>query len=157
MKLPFPDGDALAPLYRHLEACYPNEGCGVILQGTDGFRVAALENVYDRYHALDPDQFPRTARTAYLIEPAAWLNLSLEAERAGERIAFIVHSHCDVGAYFSHHDTEVAAPGGTPLHPGVAYLVVAVNTGVVDKARAFFWLNGGFVEAGLEPMSRQAG
>ncbi|MFL5319696.1 MAG: Mov34/MPN/PAD-1 family protein [Myxococcaceae bacterium] len=155
MNSPLPDISELGPLLRHLEACYPNEGCGVILKGPGGFRVVPLENVYDRYHAIDPEQFPRTARTAYLIDPRAWLKLSTEAEGRGEAVSHIVHSHADVGAYFSDEDKAMAAPEGQPLHPGVGYLVVAVNRGRVDNARLFQWASGSYFEVPIElPSSR---
>ena len=136
----------LEELYRHLEAAYPNEGCGVILKGPNGLRVLPLENVYDKYHRVDPEQYPRTSRTAYLIDPKAWLKISRESEQSGEQIAVIIHSHADVGAYFSDEDKAMAAPGGIPLHPGVDYLVVAVNNAKAEAAKLFRFSNGQFEE-----------
>ena len=136
----------LDELYRHLEAAYPNEGCGVILNGPNGYRVLPLENVYDRYHKVDPEQFPRSARTAYLIDPKAWLKISRECEQTGDQIVVIIHSHADVGAYFSDEDKAMAAPNGQPLHPGVDYLVVAVNDAKAEGAKLFRFKNGEFEE-----------
>lgn len=136
----------LHALYRHLEAAYPNEGCGVILEGPNGARVIPLENVYDKYHAVDPEAFPRTARTAYLIDPKAWLKLSRELDETKERVAIIVHSHADVGAYFSDEDKAMAAPNGEALHPGVDYLVVAVNKGKAEAAKLYRFKNKSFEE-----------
>src|SRR5438046_674254 len=60
---------------KHVESCYPEEGCGVIFTGPRGLRALALKSVYDKYHARFPDQFPRTNRTAYRID-------ELELQRA---------------------------------------------------------------------------
>lgn len=132
----------------HLEACYPDEGCGILFQAADGsLRVRPMENVYDRYHALDPVNYPRTARTAYLFEPREQLRVFEEADRLGESVACYFHSHADVGAYFSAEDRVMAAPDGVPLHPGVSYLVVAVDAGRATAARLYRWEGGDFAES----------
>lgn len=143
----------LSALYAHLEAAYPNEGCGVILDGPSGARVVPLENVYDKYARVDPETYPRSARTAYLIDPKAWLKLSRELEETKERIAIIVHSHADVGAYFSDEDKAMAAPNGEALHPGVDYLVVAVNQGRAEAAKLYRFKNRSFEEE-IVPLNR---
>ena len=62
------------------------------------------------------------------------------AEEAGAQLHAIVHSHPDVGAYFSKEDKEMALGGGAePLWPGVQYLVVSVREGKVDDARLYTW------------------
>ena len=51
------------------ERCYPLEACGLLLREADGTLVAvAAPNLQDRYHALDPDAYPRTARAAYKLK-----------------------------------------------------------------------------------------
>ena len=75
--------------------------------------------------------------------------LQAVAEDAGGRLWGIVHSHPDVGAYFSSEDREMAMGGGAePLWPGVAYLVVSVRQGAVDGLRIYTWdsLASDFVE-----------
>jgi proteasome lid subunit RPN8/RPN11 len=135
---------------RHLEACYPNEGCGVLLQSRDGsIRAQPLQNAYDRYHALDPATYPRTSRTAYLFDPREQLQMQLEADRRGETLICIFHSHADVGAYFSAEDRAMAAPDGEPLLPGVSYLVVAVDGGRATAARLYRWEHGDFAESAV--------
>jgi [CysO sulfur-carrier protein]-S-L-cysteine hydrolase len=130
----------LSAVIAHVESTYPNEGCGIILRGLDGkWRVQPMQNVYDKYHAVDPEGFPRTSRTAYFFDPREWLKASEEAERRGERVACLFHSHCDVGTYFSAEDKAMAAPDGEPLHPGVFYLVVAVDKGRASAAKVFWW------------------
>ncbi|HVE86396.1 MAG TPA: M67 family metallopeptidase [Myxococcales bacterium] len=138
----------LGPLLRHLEACYPNEGCGVVLRGAPGgpVRVRPMENAYDRYHAQDPEAFPRTSRTAYHLDPRELLAVFREADDRGEALACIFHSHADAGAYFSAMDRTLAAPDGEPLYPGVGYLVVAVDQGRATAARLYRFEAGDFRE-----------
>lgn len=116
---------------------YPNEGCGVIV-GTDwsDARHVEMENVYDRYHGVDPVAFPRTARTAYKMNDLKRARL---VEQAGGLLC-IWHSHADVGAYFSEEDVRAALGGGhEPLFPQTRYLVVSCRAGRVDDAVVFDW------------------
>ena len=137
----------LKEMLLHLQHAYPNEGCGLFIKGPGGWRTRVMENAYDRYHAKDPQGFPRTARTAYFFNPSEWLRVSTELEQTGESVGWIVHSHADVGAYFSAEDRAMAAPEGEPLMPGVSYLVVAVDGGKVTNAKVFWWAEGTFQEA----------
>lgn len=123
-----------------LEAAYPVEGCGLILEKDGQYRFLECENLADKYHALDPEQFPRTARHFYIIDPIEFIR----AEDRGERVAVIVHSHADVGDYFSDEDIAAATlPGPTPddpveaAHPGVDYLVVSTREDGADHATLF--------------------
>jgi proteasome lid subunit RPN8/RPN11 len=136
----------LSAMLRHLESCYPNEGCGLILQGKEGARIRPMQNAYDRYHERDPAQFPRTSRTAYRFDSKEWLQVTREAEAQGEEVVCIFHSHGDVGAYFSKEDQDMAAPEGEPVLPGVCYIVVAVNGGQSKAVRRYDWDGGQFSE-----------
>jgi [CysO sulfur-carrier protein]-S-L-cysteine hydrolase len=136
----------LEPLFAHVEAAYPSEGCGVIVAGDKGARIIPLANAYDRYHAKDPQRFPRTSRTAYLFDPKEFLHLQEALDASGEAMVCIFHSHADVGAYFSAEDVQSAAPDGEPLFPGVSYLVVAVDQARVTAAKLFHWQHGSFGE-----------
>ncbi|HLL54367.1 MAG TPA: M67 family metallopeptidase [Myxococcaceae bacterium] len=144
----------LGEVLRHLEACYPNEGCGLILRGPRGWTVRPMANVYDRYHAKDPERFPRTSRTAYLFDPKEWLAVSEQADREGVQVVCVFHSHADVGAYFSQEDREMAAPDGEAVLPGVSYLVVAVDGGKASAAKLFWWADNNFHEAPVSLPSR---
>lgn len=137
----------LSAVHRHLEARYPEEGCGVVFRRPDGtFRAVPLDNVYDVFRAKDPARYPRTNRTAYLFHPLRFQQATDEADQAGEVLTCIFHSHCDVGAYFSAEDTRQAAPDGEPLFPGVAYLVVAVDQAKVTGQKLFAFQGGEFKE-----------
>jgi [CysO sulfur-carrier protein]-S-L-cysteine hydrolase len=135
----------LSEVLRHLEACYPNEGCGVLLRtGAGGWRVRPLLNAYDRYRAAAPSRFPRSARTAFLFEPQEWLAVNREAEARNEQVACIFHSHVEGVARLSAEDRHAAAPGGIPLWPGVSYLVVNVAQGRATEARCYVCEGGEF-------------
>ena len=134
--------DYSASLLRQLvaegEARYPDEACGLVFEGLTGKRVLAMANALDRYHARDPDHFPRTARTGYLMDPREQLAALEAAEQAGDRLCAIFHSHADVGAYFSEEDRTMALiDEGEPLHPGVEYLVLSVRAGRCDAIKGF--------------------
>lgn len=125
------------------ERCYPLEACGLLLRDADGGLTAtAAPNLQDRYHALDPEAYPRTARAAYKLNE----RLIAKAVEAGQTLVGIWHSHCDAGAYFSAEDVRCAAPGGQALYPGVAYLVVSVVGGRLTDAAMFHFdpMSGNF-------------
>lgn len=142
--------DELKDVHAHLESKYPEEGCGLIFRRKDGsHRGQPMANVYDRYAARDPKTYPRTAKTAYLMNPMEVARAIEAAELAGETLVSIFHSHCDVGAYFSSEDKAMAAPEGQPLHPGVSYLVVAVDQRHVTTQKLFAWNGTEFLEVSM--------
>ena len=140
----------LSKVIAHAEADYPREACGVLLLRKGQWRVRPMFNAYDRYHATDPLRFPRTSRTAYLLDPKEWLQLSTEADASGEEIACIYHSHVDAGAYFSAEDRAMAIPDGEPILPGTAYLVVSVRAGNAADGKLFWWEKSDFRESAVE-------
>jgi len=140
-------GPVLTELIRHLSAALPDEGCAVLLGREDRVRLVPMENAQARHHARDPETFPRTARTAFSLDPRAWLAVLREADRTGERILAIAHSHPEGGAGFSAEDRRWAAPDGQPLLPGVAHLVIAFQEGGPRSARWAVWADGDFVES----------
>jgi proteasome lid subunit RPN8/RPN11 len=139
----------LGEAVRHLEACSPEEGCGVVLRGPSGARWVPLANAYAAWAARDPAAFPRDARSAFLFEPHAWLALLHEAEGQHERVAYVVHAHPDGQAALSAEDVAQAAPGGLPLLPAVGYLVVALRGGRATEACCAWWQGSGFREVPL--------
>lgn len=140
MKIP---KEYLEAVCAQAETEYPRECCGMILgprEPKDAWsRLRPCRNVQDAYHGLDPENFPRTAKTAYFIEPRELLEIQKELRVRGEEIKVIYHSHIDAGAYFSEEDTRVAAPEGEPAYPGVDYLVVSVLSGKAAAASVFRW------------------
>jgi [CysO sulfur-carrier protein]-S-L-cysteine hydrolase len=137
----------LGELVRHLAASLPDEGCAVLLARQEQVRLVPMENAQARHHVRDPEAFPRTAGTAFSFEPRAWLALLREADRTGERILAVAHSHPEGGPGFSAEDRRWAAPDGQPLLPGVAHLVIAFRAGRPWNARWAVWRDGDFLES----------
>ena len=82
---------------------YPEECCGFLIGPRDSALIDEVRrcvNEQNRYHALDPERFPRTARIAYYLggRDLRFLMQSIETPRP---VKIIYHSHIDVGSYFS--------------------------------------------------------
>lgn len=135
--------DLLQMIFTQAEQEYPHECCGMILgpqaEKEKLTRVRPCINVQDQYHGLDPKTFPRTAATAYFMDPKELLAIQKEARTAQEEIRIIYHSHVDCGAYFSEEDKRIATADGAPAYPGVHYLVVSVRDGKVADSHLFSW------------------
>lgn len=133
--------DELAAIRDQAEAEYPRECCGVILV-RDGRvperQLHRCRNIQDELHAKDPNDHPRDARTAYFMAPEDLLALT-RAEQKGYAVRVIYHSHIDCGAYFSETDQRNALLGDRPAYPEATYVVLAVNQGRAEEARAFRW------------------
>jgi proteasome lid subunit RPN8/RPN11 len=129
----------LREIAAHLRACYPAEGCGLVLADAAGaLSFTPIANIAGTAEARATSS--RTGRDGYVMEPRALLAVLDAAERTGGRLYAIVHSHPDVGAYFSREDRDMALGGGEePLWPDVRYLVVSVRSGTVDAARLYTW------------------
>ena len=133
---------ALVPaMQAHAVRCYPGECCGLLFgRAGAASRWQEVENVADRLHALDPAEYPRTSRDAFMMNEARVARLAREAAAAGEEWLAIVHSHIDCGAYFSAEDVRVAAPGGVPVYPALWQVVIDCQPGGrIVEARAFRW------------------
>ena len=139
--------------YEHGAGAYPDEGCGVLSGPANGEGVLdnwhPLTNILNRLHAEDPEGYPRTAREGYVIDPGEMMRLEKSLAAEGRKIKVIVHSHVDVGAYFSEEDKTRALWAGEPIQPGIAYLVCGVKDRRPDGAiLAFFDREaGGFLTA----------
>jgi proteasome lid subunit RPN8/RPN11 len=129
----------LPEIIAHARAVYPAECCGLVLAGGDGARrFVPIANIAGTQAASGNSR--RSRRDGYVMDPQALLAALGEAERSGGGLEAIVHSHPDVGAYFSGEDREMALGGGTePLWPGVQYLVVSCKDTGVDAARLYTW------------------
>jgi proteasome lid subunit RPN8/RPN11 len=133
---------------------YPSECCGLLFagSGTESVtRCAPLENIADRYHALDPVEYPRTSRDAFMVNEAKLDRIVREAEDRGEKWIGFYHSHIDCGAYFSDEDKRFAAPGGEPVYPHLIQVVIETHADRVAEARAFRWNGREFVHDGTFP------
>jgi proteasome lid subunit RPN8/RPN11 len=132
----------VAEMQNQAFASYPGECCGLLFARTGTTHVtrcAPLENLADRYHALDPVEYPRTSRDAFMVNEAKLGRLVREAESAGEQWIAFYHSHIDCGAYFSDEDKRFAAPNSTPVYPDLYQIVIETHADRIVEARAFRW------------------
>jgi len=121
---------------------YPDEACGFLI-GEKGQNSVTefipVQNVYNDMHEKYPETYPRTAKTAYLIDPRVQQKIFDDAAANGQEVKGIYHSHTDHDAYFSDEDRLVAAPWGEPNYPGVSYIVVSVWSGKLKEINEFYW------------------
>lgn len=131
----------LPALYRHVEAAYPQEGCGFVFENEDGALVhVPTENRAQLLHEKDPERYPRGGSDWFEPNMKPWF----QAVRAGQTPRLIYHSHPDVGAYFSQGDYDSALHREedgqlVERHPGVLHMVVSVRAGSADGAKLFRW------------------
>ncbi len=134
------------------------EACGY-LEGPLGDpllvdRAVELPNLANKYHAVDPENHPRTGREYFKINALKFERAIQEGEVAERPVKVFFHSHLDCGAYFSAEDAASMTLGGTGSPSfDLAYLVTAVDAGVVTAHRLFIWEEASrtFIEA---PFSR---
>jgi proteasome lid subunit RPN8/RPN11 len=134
--------DVLRQIARHAREKYPAECCGFLFADPAGaLRFQPIANVAGT--SAGSATSTRSQRDGYVMDPKEQLAALEAADQAGENLWAIVHSHPDVGAYFSKEDRDMALGGGSdPLWPGVHYLVVSVRKGRVDGARIYRWDDG---------------
>ena len=144
----FPEA-LMARMVALCEADPAREVCGFVVRRGSALEVVPVPNVADRYHAADPERFPRTSRDGYLMDPKAQLRLHRELEGGGGEIVAVWHSHVETGAYFSEKDRADAVVDGVQAVPGAEYLVLGLRGGRVTEARRFRWDGREFVEAEL--------
>jgi proteasome lid subunit RPN8/RPN11 len=138
----------LADIYAHARETYPEECCGFVIGSRDSAladEARRCVNEQNRYHALDPERFPRTARIAYYLggKDLRFLMQSFDTPRP---VKIIYHSHIDVGSYFSAEDIRAALgrePDDTaePLYP-VDHIVIDAQADHVAGAKMFRWDQG---------------
>ena len=109
-----------------------------------------MPNLANKYHALDPEAYPRRGNMYFLLD-ARKFQKAIEGGEGDRPVKVLWHSHLDVGAYFSETDAAAANMGGDRPANDLAYLVTSVRKGVVDDHRLFVWAasSGSFVESPL--------
>ena len=137
--------EVLAAIYAHAQETYPEECCGFLIGPRDSALVDEVHrcvNEQNRYHALDPERFPRTARIAYYLggKDLRVLMQSIETPRP---VKIIYHSHIDVGSYFSAEDIRAALgreldDTAEPLYP-VDHIVIDAQADHIAGAKMFRW------------------
>lgn len=111
--------------------------------------AVVLENLANKYHEVDPDAHPRTGREYFKVNSRKFERAIAEGNERRRPVKVFFHSHLDCGAYFSAEDAaSMTLDGGDPTYD-LAYLVTAVDKGVVTAHKLFVWDGGAkrFVEA----------
>jgi [CysO sulfur-carrier protein]-S-L-cysteine hydrolase len=120
------------------------EACGYLAgplgEGTVIDEAVELENLANKYHAVDPEGHPRTGREYFKINGMKFEKAISAAREQKRAVKVFFHSHLDCGAYFSAEDAASMTMGGTgsPTYD-LAYLVTAVDLGEVTDHRLFIW------------------
>ena len=130
----------LDEVYQHAREGYGEEACGLLVGPGGGppERIERCTNVQTRRKLAGESELD--AREGYWIDERELLLAQRRASENGHELLVIYHSHVDTGAYFSHADLAAAlGPGGTPLWPGVAQLVVSVYEDGVRDVVWFDW------------------
>ena len=123
----------------HAKKDFPDECCGVILHTDTQEFVRPCRNIQNQKHEEDPDNFPRDARTAYLMHPNDLIAIHKEAETQDRPFKAFYHSHPNHEAYFSEKDKADALVWGEPAYPGVAYIVISIYESTIRVVKAFTW------------------
>jgi [CysO sulfur-carrier protein]-S-L-cysteine hydrolase len=142
---------AVAAYGRDEEACGYLEGPASPALLVD--RAIELENLANKYHAVDPENHPRTGREYFKINALKFERALQAGVEAARPVKVFFHSHLDCGAYFSAEDAASMTLGGSSAPSyDLAYLVTAVDAGAVTAHRLFVWDEDtrGFVEAPSE-------
>lgn len=85
-----------------------------------------------------------TPATAFELEPRELLRDLRRLDEAGGRLVAVYHSHLAGGADLSPRDLAGALCEGTPVLPGAAQVVVALEAGRATRIRAHRWTGQGF-------------
>ncbi len=107
----------------HAESVYPDECCGLLMEGTDGEEVVRSVKMRNAFTGPKHDR--------YHIDPFELLRVEGEARKKGMKIRGIYHSHPDHPATLSKFDLEAAVP----LY---SYVIVSVPNGKAGETRS--WL-----------------
>jgi len=123
----------------HACEAFPHECCGILVERGGRLDVVRVTNIQNRLHAQDPQQFPRTAETAYTMGDEA-APVLLQADRGVVRLHAFYHSHPQHGAYFSAEDRKQAnGPWDEPMYPDAGQIVLSVYDAEVKAVAAFRW------------------
>jgi proteasome lid subunit RPN8/RPN11 len=148
----------LERVFEEARAAYARdeESCGVLVGPADDAlradEIVPMTNRANQLHALDPETYPRTARTYFDLDPLKFARAVRDGEARGRPVKVLYHSHLDAGAYFSDTDALAATAGGSEPTYDLAYLVTSVQGGEVDDHKLFVWdpASCSFVEVRLE-------
>ncbi|MCS6773283.1 MAG: M67 family metallopeptidase [Thermoflexales bacterium] len=128
----------LVQVYRHLEAAYPEEGCGLLVGHIDADTC--------HVHAVVPTEnawaHPEERRQRFLIAPEAFVRVEREAAAKGWQVVGSFHSHPDCPPVPSETDRMFAWTGWVVM-------IVSLRAGRADSARAWVWDEGAHLFAAI--------
>jgi proteasome lid subunit RPN8/RPN11 len=137
----------LNELCEHAREAEPEECCGLVL--SDGIlrygRAVRCHNEMTRRHEEDAEEFPRDSRSAYYMSARDVFEVSREAERSGEHVTAVYHSHVGAGAYLSKDDLSYAQHALFPF-PYADQIVLSVLDQHVREIKLFVRGADGFSE-----------
>jgi proteasome lid subunit RPN8/RPN11 len=138
-------------LQAHAVSTFPEECCGFVVERDGGLAVVRVTNIQNQQHAAHPEQFPRSAATAYTMGPEA-APVLIEHDRGRLTLHAIYHSHPQHPAYFSAEDKKQATVWDEPSYPDAAQVVLSVIDGKLRDVKAFRWDAAArdFLEVALE-------
>jgi len=137
----------LNELCEHAREAEPEECCGLVLSEGDlrYGRAVRCHNEMTRRHEEDPAEFPRDSRSAYYMSMRDVIEVSREAERTGEHVTAVYHSHVGAGAYLSNDDLAYARHALFPF-PSADQIVLSVFERSVREIKIFVRCGGEFSE-----------
>lgn len=119
------------------------ESCGLLVGPVSDPRhidgVVPMVNRAGALHRLDPEAYPRTARTYFDIDSLKFQAALSRGDKEGRPVKVLYHSHVDAEAYFSATDAEVAKMGRDEPPWALAYLVTSVQKGEISGRALFIW------------------
>lgn len=138
--------ELLHELCRHAVEADPEECCGLVVsqQGRRYGAAVRCRNEMTRLHREDPGAYPRDARSAYHMSERDVLKVAGEAERQGEAVTAVYHSHVGAGAYLSPTDLVYADNPLFPF-PDADQIVISVFEHAVGEQALFVRRDGAWV------------
>jgi proteasome lid subunit RPN8/RPN11 len=121
-------GRILNELCAHALETLPEECCGLVLGSREARfgRVVRCRNEMTRRHLADPLAHPRDGRAAFWMNESDYVQAQALAERSGDEVTAIYHSHVDMGVHLSELDLEYAEHPLFPF-PAADQIVIAVH------------------------------
>jgi len=111
----------------------------MVVERAGQLSLVRVTNVQNAKHAENPEQFPRTAATAYTMGPEA-APVLVDHDRGRLIIRAFYHSHPEHDAYFSAEDKQQAMGGwDEPSYPHAAQIVISVGERQVRATKVFTW------------------
>ena len=132
----------LAEKRKHSLEEYRYECCGIVIglaESKDDDILFRCTNIQNKLHEMDPEAYPRDAKTAYNIDPRELFEIFNQIKTKGMTLKIFYHSHPDHDAYFSDEDKRMALFNREPTYPDAKYLVVSVYNKVVRDEAWFEW------------------